>query len=441
MLPRLALATTVVLWASAFPAIRAALDGYSAAHLSVLRLLVAALALGLVAAVRGVRLPARRDLPAIAGLGLTGMAAYQVLLNSGERTVPAGTASLIVNVSPVIVALVATTVLGERLTRTGWAGIAIAFGGVTIIAVTGEGGVQLSAGALLVLGAAVVQAAYFLGSKPLLARYDALSLTAWAMALGALITLPLSPGLPGAIADAPLESSAAVALLALGASAVGFVSWAYALQHIDVSIAAATLYAVPPIAILVGWAWLGELPGVPSLAGGAVALLGVALVTRRGRADVRFRGPRGRLAPARGCRAVPGEGGQCLVHGPLPRVPILRRGTPSGGRGGRGIGHLTPDPEAADHQEGPLADRARAGQDAELDGRAPGVEEGADVQQPLVAQLAVEDDVDDDEAVRGAVAADRVAVGAEHLRGRGCKAPVRQPVPGALHARVGEGAP
>src|SRR5919197_4492331 len=170
MLPRLALATTVVLWACAFPAIRAALDGYSAAHLSVLRLLVAALALGAVAAARGVRLPARRDLPAIAGLGLTGMAAYQVLLNSGERTVPAGTASLIVNVSPVIVALVATTVLGERLTRAGWEGIEIAFAGVTTIALTGEGGVQLSAGALLVLGAAVVQAAYFVGSKPLLTR-------------------------------------------------------------------------------------------------------------------------------------------------------------------------------------------------------------------------------------------------------------------------------
>jgi drug/metabolite transporter (DMT)-like permease len=385
VLPRLSLATTIVLWASAFPAIRAALDGYSAAHLSVLRLLVAALALGVVAAVRGVRLPARRDLPAIAGLGFTGMAAYQVLLNSGERTVPAGTASLIVNVSPVIVALVATTVLGERLARAGWAGIGIAFGGVTIIALTGEGGVQLSAGALLVLGAAVVQAAYFLGSKPLLARYDALSLTVWAMAFGALLTLPLAPGLPGAIADAPLESSAAVALLALGASAVGFVSWAYALQHIDVSIAAATLYAVPPIAILVGWVWLGELPGVSSLIGGAVALGGVALVTRRGRS--------------------------------------------------------APDAEAADHQQRALADRAGAGQESELDGRAPQVEEGADVQQPLVAQLAVEDDVDDDEAVRGAVAADRVAVGAEQLRGRGREAPVRQAIPGALQARVGEGAP
>src|SRR5919197_1302588 len=329
MLPRLALATTVVLWACAFPAIRAALDGYSAAHLSVLRLLVAALALGAVAAARGVRLPARRDLPAIAGLGLTGMAAYQVLLNSGERTVPAGTASLIVNVSPVIVALVATTVLGERLTRAGWAGIGMAF--------------------------------------------------------GALFTLPLAPGLPGAIAHAPLESSGAVALLALGASAIGFVAWAYALQHIDVSIAAATLYAVPPIAVLVGWAWLGELPGISSLAGGAVALAGVALLTRRGR--------------------------------------------------------LTPDAEAADHQERALADGAGAGQDAELDGRAPQVEEGAHVEQPVVAQLAVEDDVDDEEAVRGAVAADRVAVGAEQLRRRGDVAPVGQPLPGALQPCVGEGAP
>jgi drug/metabolite transporter (DMT)-like permease len=313
------------------------------------------------------------------------MAAYQVLLNSGERTVPAGTASLIVNVSPVIVALVATTLLGERLTRAGWAGIAIAFGGVTIIALTGQGGVQLSGGALLVLGAAVVQAAYFVGSKPLLARYGSLELTAWAMAFGALITLPLAPGLPGAIAHAPPASSAAVALLALGASAIGFVAWAYALQHIDVSIAAATLYAVPPIAILVGWAWLGELPGISSLAGGAVALSGVAIVTRRGR--------------------------------------------------------LAPDAEAADHQQRALADGAGPGQHSELDGRAPEVEERPDVQQPLVAQLAVEDDVDDEEAVRGAVAADRVAMGAEQLGGRGGVAPLRQALPGALQARVGEGAP
>ena len=102
MLPRLALATTIVLWASAFPAIRAALEGYSRrAPVGAAPARRRARARG-VAAARGVRLPARRDLPAIAGRRPAGMTAYQLLLNSGERTVPAGTASLIVNVSPVI---------------------------------------------------------------------------------------------------------------------------------------------------------------------------------------------------------------------------------------------------------------------------------------------------------------------------------------------------
>jgi drug/metabolite transporter (DMT)-like permease len=381
VLPRVALATTVVLWASAFPAIRAALEGYSAAHLSVLRLLVAATALCVVGSLRGVRLPALRDVPAIAGVGMAGMAAYQVLLNSGERTVPAATASLIVNVSPVITALVATTLLGERLTRRGWVGIGIAFGGVTIIALTGEGGLRLSAGALLVLGAAIAQATYFISCKPLLARYGSLELTTWAMVAGALITLPLAPGLPHAVAAAPLESSLAVAFLGLGASAIGFVTWSYALRHVDVSFAATTLYAIPPVAVIVAWTWLGELPGLSTVVGGAVALGGVALVT------------------------------------------------------------LAANAEAAQHQQRALADGPGARENAELDGRVPQVEEGAHSQQPLVAQLAVEDAVDDEEAVGGGVAADRVAMGPEQLHRRGDVAPVGQPLPGALQAGVGEGAP
>ena len=77
-----------MLWGSAFAAIRAALEHFSAGHLWVLRLLVAAVALGAVAAARGVRLPARRDVPAIAAVGFAGMTAYQLLLNAGEQTVP-----------------------------------------------------------------------------------------------------------------------------------------------------------------------------------------------------------------------------------------------------------------------------------------------------------------------------------------------------------------
>jgi drug/metabolite transporter (DMT)-like permease len=211
------------------------------------------------------------------------MAAYQLLLNTGEETVPAGTAALLVNVSPVFTAIAASALLDERMTPLRWAGVAIACAGASLIAVAGRDGLALERGALLVLGAAAAQAAFFVGQKPLLRRYRSLELTTWAMALGALMTLPFAPGLPAAIASAPAEALLAVAFLGLGASAIGFVTWAYACAHIDVSIAAATLYAVPVVAFAVAWAWLGETPTAVTLAGGAIALAGVALVTRAGR--------------------------------------------------------------------------------------------------------------------------------------------------------------
>ena len=290
--PAAALAATVLLWASAFAAIRAALEHFSASHLSVLRLLIAALALGVVGAARGVRLPARRDIPAIAAVGFAGMTAYQLLLNSGERTVPAGTAALLINISPVFTAVAASVLLHERMTRPRWIGVAIACAGASLIAVAGRDGLALEEGALLVLGAAVAQATFFVAQKPLLRRYGSLELTTWAMALGALMALPFAPGLPGAIADAPAEALAAVVFLGLGASAIGFVTWAYACAWIDVSVAAATLYSVPVVAFTVAWVWLGEEPAPMALVGGAIALVGVALVTRGARPVPLRRRPR-----------------------------------------------------------------------------------------------------------------------------------------------------
>jgi drug/metabolite transporter (DMT)-like permease len=92
--------------------------------------------------------------------------------------------------------------------------------------------------------------------------------------------LPLAPGLPGAIGSAPSEALLAVGFLDVGASAIGFVTWAYACASVDVSVAAATLYAVPVVAFSAGWLWLGEKPAPMALAGGAIALAGVAVVTR-----------------------------------------------------------------------------------------------------------------------------------------------------------------
>jgi len=90
----------VVLWASAFPAIRVAAPELGVVGLSFVRLAVAAIAVLAVAPVFGVRPPASRDLPLILACGLAGMTAYQLLLNQGELSVPAGTASILVASDP-----------------------------------------------------------------------------------------------------------------------------------------------------------------------------------------------------------------------------------------------------------------------------------------------------------------------------------------------------
>src|SRR5918996_5733805 len=275
-----AVAATVVLWATAFAAIRAALESYSAAELSVLRLAVASLALVAIAVAVGRGRPAARDLPALAAVALTGMTAYQLLLNAGEQTVEAGTAALLVATNPIWVALLAVAFLGERLDRAAWAGVTIGFAGAAIIAVGREGGIGVSADAVLVLLASISQAAFFVLQKPLLPRYGSLRVTAWAMWIGTLALIPFAPAAPAAVADASAEATAAVLFLGFGASALGFFTWAHALGRLEVHRAATCLYAVPAVAILVAWAWLGEVPSIVSIAGGAVALTGVAVTNR-----------------------------------------------------------------------------------------------------------------------------------------------------------------
>jgi terminal-alkyne amino-acid exporter len=286
-LAALALVTTIVLWASAFAGIRVAVRAFGPEHLSLLRLAVASAVLGAIAVARGgLRVPARADLPGLLLVALTGMTAYQLLLNAGEVSVPAGTASLLVNVSPLFTAMLAVTLLGERLSVRARAGIAVGFGGAALVALSRSGGLGFDARALLVLGAAVAQATFFVAQKGLLerSRLEAFDVTAWAMWLGTAMLLPFAPGLPHAVATAPAGALAAVLYLGVGASALGFVSWAYASARVPVSFAASTLYAVPVVAAAVAWLWLGETPAPLAVAGGAVALAGVALTAAaRGR--------------------------------------------------------------------------------------------------------------------------------------------------------------
>jgi drug/metabolite transporter (DMT)-like permease len=226
---------------------------------------------------------------------VAGIAVYHVALNAGERTVTAGTASLIVSSSPVFTALIAALALGERLGALGWAGVLTGFAGAALVSVSEGNGVEINSGALLVLVAAVSQAVYFVLLKPYLLRYRPLEVTSYAIWLGTLCLLPFGRELVVGLTSASAAATAAGLYLGVLPGAVAYLAWAYVLSQLPAGRAASTLYLVPPLAIGIAWLVLGEQPEVGSLLGGGIVLLGVALVNARfrpGRVATRPKVPR-----------------------------------------------------------------------------------------------------------------------------------------------------
>lgn len=277
----LAVSISIVLWATAFPAIRVAVTDYHPATLTALRLLVASVALAAAAPLLSVGRPRKQDLPQLALCGLLGMAGYQLLLNWGEETVHAGTASLLVSTSHAYSVLLAAAVLGERLSARRIGGICIAFAGAALIAF-GQGRVlDVEPGVALVLGASLAYGTYHVAHRPLLSRYSGATVTCYATWFATLMAAPLLVSLPAEWSEADLDATAAAVFLGIGPSAVAFATWAYGVHRLGVSAAATSLYLVPAVALPISAVWLDEVPDLVELVGGAVAFIGVAIANRR----------------------------------------------------------------------------------------------------------------------------------------------------------------
>jgi drug/metabolite transporter (DMT)-like permease len=274
-LAALAAAGTVLLWASAFPAITVAVRSLGPVGLSVARLIVASTALAIAAPFLGVRRPRRQDLPLIGLCGLAGMTAYQLLLNTGEQVVPPGTASLLVATAPIYSSLLAMLFLGERSPRRRRTGSAIAFAGSAVIAASH--GLSFGGSALIVLAAAVAQAVFHTAQKPLLARYTGFEVVVYAMWAGTLFSLPWVGSLAPVFGHISARALGATVFLGIAPSAVGFVLWAYATARMEVGRVTTSLYLVPAAAVLISYVWLGDVPSSVQLIGGAIALAGVVV--------------------------------------------------------------------------------------------------------------------------------------------------------------------
>ncbi len=283
-LPVAAVGVTLFVWASAFVAIRHLGHDFSPGALSLGRVAIGALVLGVVALSRGVVRPTGRQWGSIVAIGVLWFAIYNIALNEGETRVDAGTAAMLIQVSPVLIAVLAAVFLSERFSVYLVAGLAVAFLGVAVIGLsTSPGGDRDLVGVLLCLVSAVVYSISLVLQKPLVAKLSALQVTWLACTVGAIACLPYAGTLVEEVGEAPTSSILWVVYLGVFPTAIAFTTYAYALNHMTASSLGITTYLVPPLTIVMGLIFLGEVPPTMAYVGGALALVGVAVARRKPR--------------------------------------------------------------------------------------------------------------------------------------------------------------
>ncbi|MEU8431605.1 DMT family transporter [Streptomyces sp. NPDC029216] len=283
-----AVCCTVFAWASAFVSIRSAGAAYSPGALALGRLLAASLALVTLLLLRREGLPPRGARRGILLSGLVWFGGYTVALNWGERLVDAGTASLLVNTGPILMALLAARLLGEALPPRLLTGMAVSFAGAVVVGLSMSSGGHGSTsvlGVALCLLAAVAYATGVIAQKPALSFGTPLQITTYSCLIGTVACLPFTGQLVAELPRAPLSATLNMVYLGVVPTALAFTTWTYALARMPAGKLGATTYAVPAIVVLLSWILLGEVPAWLTLLGGLLCLAGVAVSRYRPRAQ------------------------------------------------------------------------------------------------------------------------------------------------------------
>ena len=272
---------TLLLWASAFVAIRFADRQLGPGSLALARLLIGSATLGAVMLLRRERLPGRSSLGYIAVCGVMWFGVYNLALNAAERKLDAGTSALLVGTGPIFLALLAGRILREGFPRSLMVGCAVAFAGVALIGIgVSRHGLEATWSAALCIVAALSYAAGVVAQKPALRHASPLGVTWLACTIGAVCCLAYAPDLVRDVGRASASTLVWTVYLGVCPTAIGFVGWAYALARSDAGQLGVSTYLIPVLAVLLGWIALAETPPLLALPGGILCLVGIACSRR-----------------------------------------------------------------------------------------------------------------------------------------------------------------
>ena len=291
-----------LLWATIGPTARFALRaGIEPLEISFWRAAIAGLLFLLHAVMRGRFRIARRDLPAVGGFALLGVTIFYWAYFRAVELGGAALAAILLYSAPAWVALAAALWLGERLTARKSLAVALTLAGIALVAVGSGAGVAVGASPAasrvpaLAWGllAGVAYAAYYLFGKRYFARYEASTLFAYALPLGAALLLPL-------VSFAPKSPTEWLVLLFLAAVPTygAYLLYSFGLARLEATRAATVATLEPVAAAALAYLVWGEALRGPGYVGGALVLAGVLLVATERDAPLALEPPHEGPAPS-----------------------------------------------------------------------------------------------------------------------------------------------
>ncbi len=274
-----------LIWGMSFPLAKMVLHDVGPLTYLALRHAVGGTLL-LAAAVASTRAGVRRgDLGTFVLLAVILLGFHQGVQAFGLARTTAVNSGWLIASAPLFIALLARLVLGERLRPRQWAGMAGGLLGSFAVVTQGGlgGGPLLSAGGvgdLMVLESAAAWAAYSVAGKGLLQRYPPIAVSAYGMAMGMVVVVPVWLAAGGAAELAHLTARGWAAILFLGScgTALAYLMWYRAMQRRPAGVVGAYMFLQPLVATSLSRLLLGEKLTIPTIAGGLMILGGVYLV-------------------------------------------------------------------------------------------------------------------------------------------------------------------
>lgn len=276
-----------LIWAGSFIAVKIIVDEISPINLTVIRFLIATPFMFFIILLgKNEKTIPLKELPALAVLGLSGVTLIYIFQYIGIEYTTASTASVLINVNVIFIAILSFLFLKEKFSLKKIVGVVLSFIGVIVVIFAQMRNEEIVFSGLFLLGCILVLlsagcwAIYSIVGKRILTKHDPITVTAYAFALGTVFYLPfISYDIVSVIQNISFNGWMAILYLAFLSSVFGYIGWYYALGKIEASRVAVFLNLIPLFTITMSF-FINEIPTILFLVGAIIIIYGVYLTQR-----------------------------------------------------------------------------------------------------------------------------------------------------------------